>query len=598
MTDAELIASTLQGNREAFTQLVLRYQGMVKGQAWYALKNWADAADVTQRVLIQAYMQLDSLRSPERFGGWLRRITINECSMWHRSRRENLPIEEAPASSLVAPGTEPEDSGNNEQLLDAISRLPESGRLVVTLFYLNGMSCIDAGRFLGISPNTVKVRLHRARKQLKREMMNMVERTLQERQPTVESAEACGLAVPVQVVETFEQTVAVKPEEMVLIYTDDARVTVTATDGNSIRVKARKVLFGSTEEKARAVSTRLPIGVKRMKNLWENAAHTGERVAGTGVPGDPHAAIYSSSEEQGISLLRNWSDHEYMVDSRFRERTGGDIVAITAAGDRLGTISVPLSFGETEDTFRVLQTNAEKGLAVGPAGTVSLDIELPRHVPLFVCAGFQMDLSVTGLAEDLYVAGGFGDFRARNIGGHVFVCNVVPTQLDGIAGNVRVIDYSDHRGVEWGGENGVVCRWGSVRTSKIRDVQGDCRITCPMLALDLRRIEGNVDIKNDYGRTTLHQAKAWPTGNTAQLTSSSGNISLKLSEEADDTARTGVWTQCGMIDRSRWPSARQHNNTPMMIFLGTTPEEGEHDISIRTNTGKVKVVRECSSATD
>jgi RNA polymerase sigma-70 factor (ECF subfamily) len=595
MTDAELIASTLQGDRDAFTQLAIRYQGMVKGQAWHALRNWADAADVTQRVLIHAYMQLDSLRSPERFGGWLRRITINECAMWHRSRREHVPIEEAPESSLAAPGTEQEESGDNEQLLDAISRLPESGRLVVTLFYLNGMSCVDVGRFLGISANTVKVRLHRARKQLKREMMNMVERTLQERQPTVESAEACGLAVPVQVVETYEQTAAVKPGEMVLIYTDDARVTVTATDSDRIRVRARKVLFGKTEEEARAVSARLPVGVKRLRNLSVNAPQTGERVAGVGVPGDPHGTNYSSADQQWLGFVRNWPGHEYMSDSRFRERIDGDVVAITAAGNRLGTISVPISFGESENAFRVIESNGTEGFAVGPAGTVSLEIEVPRHVPLFAYAAFQMDLRVSGLAQDLYVAGACGSFRAQDMGGHVFACNTAPAQLNGIAGDVRVIDFNDQRGVQWG--DGVVRRFGKPPSCKIRDVQGDCRITCRMLTLDLRRIAGSIDVRNDHGRTALCHTEAWPEGKTAEIASSSGNISLQLSEEADIAARAGVWTQCGTIDRSRWPANKGGNN-PEMTFLSTTPEGDEHHIRIRTDTGKVKVVRECSSPAD
>lgn len=594
MTDAELIASTLRGDRDAFTQLVIRYQGMVKGQAWHALKNWADAADVTQRVLIRAYMQLGSLRSPERFGGWLRRIAINESAMWRRHQREHLPIDEVSPSLLIESPqvTHAERGQETEQLLDAIGRLPEAGRLVVTLFYLNGMSCVDVGRFLGISANTVKVRLHRSRKQLRKEMMDMVKRTLQERQPTTESAKACGLAVPVQIVETFEQTVPAKAGELVLIYTDDARVTVRATDGDSVRVRARKVLFGQTEEEARAVSPKLQVAAKRLANPWENAPQHGAHVSGTGIPGEPHGACYSSSEGQWFRFLHSWSEHEYMAGTPFRERLGSDVVAITAAADRLGTISVPLSFGETEEAFRVLQTCGDEGLAIGPAGSVSLDIEVPRHVPLFVYAGFQMDLSASGLGQDLYVVGSYGSFCARDVGGHVLACNVVPAQLDGIAGNVRVYDLSDHRGVEWG--KGVVSRWGSVRSSKIRDVGGDCRITCPMLALDLRRITGNVEVKNDYGRTTLHQAKAWPKGKTAQLASSSGNLSVKLSEEADDTTRVGVWTQCGMIDRSRWPTARQHNNTPTMIFLGTAPEEEEHDICIRTNTGKVEVVRECS----
>jgi RNA polymerase sigma-70 factor (ECF subfamily) len=591
MTDADLIADTLEGNRAAFTELVTRYQGMVKGQAWHALRNWSDAADVTQRVLIRAYMQLHKLRSPQRFGGWLRRITINECALWHRQRQEHLPIDEVPPHSLVSAAEEADhrDREDTERLLNAIERLPESGRLAVTLFYLNGMSCVDVGRFLGVSANTVKVRLHRARKQLKKEMMNMVERTLQERQPTTESAKACGLAVPVQIVETFEQTVPVQAEEMVLIYTDDAQVTVRATDGDSLRVRARKVLFGKTEEDARAVSARLPVGVKRLRNLSANAPQTGERVAGVGVPGDPHGTNYSSAEQQWLGFVRNWSDHEYMSDSRFRERVDGDVVAITAAGNRLGTISVPISFGESEDTFRVIESNGTEGFAVGPAGTVSLEIEVPRHVPLFAYAAYQMDLRVSGLAQDLYVAGACGSFRARDMGGHVLACNTAPAQLNGIAGDVRVVDFNDHRGVEWG--DAVVRRFGKPPSCKIRDVQGDCRITCRMLTLDLRRIAGSIDIRNDHGRTALCHTEAWPEGKTAEIASSSGNISLQLSEEADTAARAGLWTQCGTIDRSRWPASKGGNN-PEMTFLSTTPEEDEHHIRIRTDAGKVKVVRQ------
>jgi RNA polymerase sigma-70 factor, ECF subfamily len=186
VTDAEIIRAVLVGNRGQFGELLRRYQGMVYGLAWHLLGNHSEAQDAAQETFIAAYLRLPALLQPEKFPAWLRRITVNQCRMRQRRRKEALSWEEIPPETIShvdTPEMLAEGAELRRQVHQAIASLPEAQRLAVTLFYLSGMSCDEAGRFLGVGANAVKGRLHRARMQLKEALLDSMEAVMKEQKP-------------------------------------------------------------------------------------------------------------------------------------------------------------------------------------------------------------------------------------------------------------------------------------------------------------------------------------------------------------------------------------------------------------------------------
>ena len=81
-TDADLVGRTRGGDREAYGELVARYQGHVYALAYSLVDNWAEAQDIAQETFIRAYVNLERLREPARFAGWLRRVTFSVAMEW------------------------------------------------------------------------------------------------------------------------------------------------------------------------------------------------------------------------------------------------------------------------------------------------------------------------------------------------------------------------------------------------------------------------------------------------------------------------------------------------------------------------------------
>ena len=75
--DGDTVRRVRTGEREAFADLVERYRDLVYALAWRHLGNAEDARDAAQEAFIQAYLCLDQLREPDRFGPWLRQVTLN-----------------------------------------------------------------------------------------------------------------------------------------------------------------------------------------------------------------------------------------------------------------------------------------------------------------------------------------------------------------------------------------------------------------------------------------------------------------------------------------------------------------------------------------
>ena len=185
--DARLINRFLTGDESAFTALVKKHQKRVHALAWRKVGDFHTAEELTQDTFLKVYQKLGTLKNPNQFAGWLYVITDRVCTAWYRKQKPQMEsletISEEEIDGLAYRSYEDEQRENASVeyrrgfIKNLLEQLPESERTVVTLHYLGEMTCKAIGEFLGVSANTVKSRLQRARNRLK-EQENMIRETL------------------------------------------------------------------------------------------------------------------------------------------------------------------------------------------------------------------------------------------------------------------------------------------------------------------------------------------------------------------------------------------------------------------------------------
>lgn len=127
------------------------------------LQNTADAEDIFQDVFLQLLKEKNVEQwSPEHLKAWLLRVTINRCHnlVRNRIRRQTLTLEEVP--ELASEVTEIDN-----ELWEALGRLPAKYRIVVFLYYVDGYKAEEIAKLLECPDATVRSRLHRGRQKLK-----------------------------------------------------------------------------------------------------------------------------------------------------------------------------------------------------------------------------------------------------------------------------------------------------------------------------------------------------------------------------------------------------------------------------------------------
>jgi len=194
--DAKLVKDSLQGNQAAFGELVKRYQSAVYGNAYHLLGSFDEAEELCQEVFVQAYDNLANLKEAEKFPSWLRGITRNLCHSFMRQKEKLRSFEGAVSpEEIPTPEDQYEKREFSNQLMTAVNTLSERNQLLVTLFYLDGLSYKEIGDFLEIPLNTVKVTLRRAREQLKENLIRIVEEGFKEHKLSPEFVEKVSKAI-------------------------------------------------------------------------------------------------------------------------------------------------------------------------------------------------------------------------------------------------------------------------------------------------------------------------------------------------------------------------------------------------------------------
>ena len=139
-TDKFIVKRCLEGDKNAFGELVERYKDLVYGIGYHYLGDFAEAEDLTQDVFLQAYLRLHQLKNHASFVPWLKRIAVNLCN-----RRLELRHKSAASlnklsliSTRIAPSSEEiyERKALRKQVADALAILSEKNRLTITLYYI------------------------------------------------------------------------------------------------------------------------------------------------------------------------------------------------------------------------------------------------------------------------------------------------------------------------------------------------------------------------------------------------------------------------------------------------------------------------------
>ncbi len=176
LNTGELVQRTSDGDKEAYGELVTRYQGHVYGLAYSLVNHWTDAQDIAQETFIRAYANIDQLNDPDRFPAWLRRITFSVTMNWIKSFRPKfyeLIDGKVDLDNLEIPDFNPDPYKVVEKrelaqaVIGAIDSLPAKYKVPLTMFHPDGLSYNKVADFLDIPLNTVKTLIYRARKKLK-----------------------------------------------------------------------------------------------------------------------------------------------------------------------------------------------------------------------------------------------------------------------------------------------------------------------------------------------------------------------------------------------------------------------------------------------
>jgi RNA polymerase sigma-70 factor (ECF subfamily) len=170
--DVGLIAACQQGDARAFRKVFDLYRDRIFALCRHMSGNSEDAEDLAQEVFVSAFRHIGTYRADAAFGTWLYRIAANRCTAELRKRTpvfRSFDAKETPDRASPAPN--PEDLVVRKELTDRVEAtlagLPENLRLIFVLGTLEGVRYQEIGQIVGCSEDAVKMRIHRARKQVR-----------------------------------------------------------------------------------------------------------------------------------------------------------------------------------------------------------------------------------------------------------------------------------------------------------------------------------------------------------------------------------------------------------------------------------------------
>lgn len=197
-SDAELVTASRNGNREAFGQIVRRYQGMISGLIYAACGDLHRSEDIAQETFISAWKSLSGLRDAAKLPGWLCQIARHRIADHFReSTTQKVKLQGQLTESLADPGDGQQMSAEESEMLwRTLSRIPQPYRETMVLYYRQGQSTAQVAAAMETTDSGVRQRLTRGRQMLREEMAAMLERNLIKSAPGQEFSLAVVAALP------------------------------------------------------------------------------------------------------------------------------------------------------------------------------------------------------------------------------------------------------------------------------------------------------------------------------------------------------------------------------------------------------------------
>jgi RNA polymerase sigma-70 factor (ECF subfamily) len=168
--DQSLVQRCREGDKDAFGELVVRYQKPVFNAALRMLHDPQDAMDVSQTTFLKAFEHLDGYDPGFKFYSWIYRIALNESFNALNSRKAQVPIDDEEPDESPGPDRRVESEQTGRAIESALMSLTPELRSVVVLRHVMNMSYQDMGEILQVPEKTVKSRLYSARQLLREQL--------------------------------------------------------------------------------------------------------------------------------------------------------------------------------------------------------------------------------------------------------------------------------------------------------------------------------------------------------------------------------------------------------------------------------------------
>jgi RNA polymerase sigma factor (sigma-70 family) len=177
LTDMEIVRGVLKGNTQLYAGLISRYQNLVFSIILKYTESREDAEELSQDVFVKAYRSLADFRGDAKFSTWLYTIANTTCITFVRKKKlvvhsldNDGVFEVADSMDSGFRANQVEQKSRSRMVAEAIALLSPDDAKIITLFYKGEQSLEEIGKIMGLEPNTVKVKLHRARGRLKEKM--------------------------------------------------------------------------------------------------------------------------------------------------------------------------------------------------------------------------------------------------------------------------------------------------------------------------------------------------------------------------------------------------------------------------------------------
>ena len=172
LNDQYYINLVLEGNTNAFAELVNRYKDLVFTLSLKMLKNREEAEECAQDTFVKIFRSLDKFKGESKFSTWIYKITYNNClDRLKKYKKKNMLVEineftEHQVRSLMNVVDSIEETERKHMIKKCLDQLPADESFLLTLYYFNEHSLKEIATVMGINENNVKIKLFRSRKKL------------------------------------------------------------------------------------------------------------------------------------------------------------------------------------------------------------------------------------------------------------------------------------------------------------------------------------------------------------------------------------------------------------------------------------------------